>query len=302
MNVTPFRMNVTLYPFSQNLSKKRTFTSLDDICDEVSQTPENEKPICLLVNEQGITFLLKFGIHARRKFTHREAKVLNELKDFPHVEVLLWWSDTSDTILLIKEYYTGFTSQINTFRQLLQLGSDLQVRTTLFQVLFTLLHVRKKFPGFKHNDLKTDNIIVTQPDSKHSYSLVHEGTRRVWHTCGNTKLIDFESAHAPSFGKQDESELSEEYGITTSESAVFDIHLLFFDCMLNSTGNIRECLFAFATTFIPKQFFNRNELTEKLRLKPKHQTEQQISIESMLCHPYFAHLRGESHESVNYEI
>lgn len=297
-------MQLTLLPFNQKSSKHLSITCIDDIsAGAIEACKDEKKPLCVVVDERGYTFMLKFGIGKRRKFARKEIKVLTHIKSFSHVEKLLWSCETETTTLLLKEYYFGLRPNIQTFKQLVQCGSDGEIRASLFQILFTLIHIRKSIPGFKHNDLKTDNIIVTEPGFKQSYALVHDGLRRVWQTTGcNTKIIDFESAHSYLFGKQDEEELCDDFGITEIDSEVFDVHLLLRDALTNCKRlSIYEPLRLFATSFIPEKFFNTANLTKQLRLKPQDQ-RLDLSIPAMLCHPYFAHLRGDAHESVSYEI
>ena len=297
-------MKLTLLPFNQHACKKINILTLDDITTHVLEMcKDTSKPLCTLLDEGGRATMMKFGQEKRRAFVEKECKILSLLTNFPHIEKLLWTADRADTKFMLIEFYLPLRTNISTFKQLVQGGSDSEIRCALFQLLFTLIHLRQMFPDFRHNDLKSDNVLVTDCTHHHSYALSVEGERKTFRTSGcSVKLIDFESAHFSSLGPQSENETSVEFGISARPCEIFDIHLLLYDALLNCNPNAKESLYMFATAFIPKHFFHSKHLTVKCRLKHDDQLPYCGVLKAMVCHPYFAHLRGKSHEVVAYEI
>jgi serine/threonine protein kinase len=65
-----------------------------------------------------------------------------------------------------------------------------EFKAIIFQVVYVLLHLQKALPGFTHNDLHTDNVLVVKHASEQSFSF-----RNVKFRCKySIRLIDFGQA------------------------------------------------------------------------------------------------------------
>lgn len=105
-------------------------------------------------------------------------------------------------------------------------ANDVRARALLFQVLFTLACLHIVFPGFRHNDLSTNNVLVKR--ARH---------RCVKYTYRNTTyfvrcpyvaaLADFDFTHVPGHAVlSNERVLGGKYGITGDPNPSYDTHLL----------------------------------------------------------------------------
>jgi serine/threonine protein kinase len=101
-------------------------------------------------------------------------------------------------------------------------------RQALFQVIFTLACLQQLFPGFRHNDLKADNVLLVPATGTRSYTLLgrHFVMRdpRV-----DVKIIDFGCSHAniPSLSNALVVEGAyTDHGIGPNPCAMYDVHLL----------------------------------------------------------------------------
>lgn len=116
-------------------------------------------------------------------------------------------------------------------------ATDATVRVLLFQVIFTLACLQRVFPGFRHNDLSTNNVLVKRlrkPQHRGAQYCVGELTFAV--RCPySAALADFDFTHVPGHDVlTNERVLSGKYGITDGPNPSYDTHLL-----LNT---VRRCL------------------------------------------------------------
>ena len=65
------------------------------------------------------------------------------------------WADSGDLLALMRK-------RLVTWKEL---------KVYIFQILFTLAKIQEKYPGFKHNDLKANNILLSNDYSNASYRL-----------------------------------------------------------------------------------------------------------------------------------
>ena len=103
----------------------------------------------------------------------------------------------------------------------------------LFQIIFTLVIIYEKYPNFRHNDLKVDNILVTNtefsPDSLQHYLYYIDGRYYSIPNIGfQIKLWDFDLSCIK--GEVDNYKVQgmSEYGIRDTKNQYYDIH-----CFLN---------------------------------------------------------------------
>ena len=136
--------------------------------------------------------------------------------------------------VLISEWATGgdlkrfILNNIKTWSQSSQY--ELIWCNMFFQLIFTLSIILEKYPNFRHNDLKVDNILVTITDKKYVgnylyfidnkyYSLPNIGFQ--------IKLWDFDLSCIK--GKIDNYKVNnmEEFGIRDTKNQYYDLHCFF---------------------------------------------------------------------------
>ena len=167
-----------------------------------------------------------------------------------------------------------------------RVANDDMVRDLIFQVVYTLACLQRLVPGFRHNDLSSNNVLVRRrksgPGSCHA-SYDFEGTVYVTHTPYFAALSDFDFTHA-----RGQPELSNErvlrgtYGIGAEDNASYDTHLYLRSLrsgLMKSPRRFRETLrFLHALPFTPG------------RLRPERESPDLVP-RRLLRHPYFAPLR-----------
>ena len=105
-------------------------------------------------------------------------------------------------------------------------ATDAALRGMLFQVVYTLACLQKLFPGFRHNDLSTNNVLVRRcPCTPVRYAY---GTARfVVHLGFTAALADFDFTHVSGHDVlSNERVLSGKYRIHADHNPCYDTHLL----------------------------------------------------------------------------
>lgn len=332
---------IQVLPYDSYLSKEylsakkgNCVKSLEELIVELRRSNGNpDKPVRILKEENGQVLMAKFGLGDDLQ---RQPCVEDELENYrllsklslPHVASFVWGGKTLETGLLLPtvvtciEFIFPFFLQINsnifTLRQLAEKGSTILWKQALFQTIFTLAQLQQHFPGFRHNDFKADNILVTnsQKDSVCYSAQYFNNRRRVW-SFDNlkvwAKVIDFELACTPSSNIKSRAVLTEnggnlehEYGLSKNRCDYFDIHLLSFDVLTSSRNNpqVYDEFKQFITQYIPERYFLLENLTSQCRLKiedQKNHSKKHILLE-MLANPYFHLFRDYSDSEADFSI
>jgi len=104
----------------------------------------------------------------------------------------------------------------------------------LFQLYYTLACIQYHHPGFKHNDLKSDNILVFKPkttksNSYHEYKIYG----KVFYlpaACMQLKIMDFDFTATNAIRNlKTEDTIFVKLGLSTSPNPVYDIHFFLND-------------------------------------------------------------------------
>jgi serine/threonine protein kinase len=174
---------------------------------------------------------------------------------------------------------------------------DLWFREILFQVIYTIKCLQDAFYGFRHNDLKCDNVLLHVCTGEH----VCFYKEKKWKlTSGiQTVLIDFEVASSTEFSNRSlKSKMCPEYGLSSDRCDIFDIHLLFAELRMSAPfKSWGPSFLMFCNDFFDKDMFSPQMCTSQLRLtlesQKKCMTERFYDnfILRLLCHEYFGHLR-----------
>lgn len=202
---------------------------------------------------------------------------------------------------------------------------DEDFRALLFQIVYTIAALQATFPGFRHNDLKTDNIALTAWDGgDHTYEL-YDSNRKLSFTLPKQKLlckiIDMGLAHAPgspfirnkhvetAIGKQGRSQFFE-FGVVPVICPVYDLHFLFSLILTHlayhehKTAKLAEPLKRLVNDCFPTWMFGEPYQNEHFRLTYEGQLLVQERMHEvrtpvqMLQHSYFDVFRTESNEDL----
>jgi len=206
-----------------------------------------------------------------------------------------------------------FNNEIRTFRNYFQSleCNDFEFRSCVFQILISLRFLQKKLPGFRHNDLKSDNILCKNGNALTKMHIILENKKVRYFsvpTSVQTVIIDFENAWwigktSLPYEKQFKDDLQLKFGIYEKECAAFDIHLLFIDIIKSSSKNdlFIQDFKIFVHDFLKPLYFDPLCLTSECRLKEEYQTNFIKNIDALLLHPYFYSFRcNESLQSIEF--
>jgi hypothetical protein len=109
--------------------------------------------------------------------------------------------------------------------------SDATARGLLFQVVYTLACLHQVFPGFRHNDLSTNNVLVKKARHPRARYTVRADDGRCIAFCVacpfSAALADFDFTHVPGHDILcNERVLSGKFGITADPNPSYDTYLL----------------------------------------------------------------------------
>lgn len=294
------------------LDSGKDIQDLKTFFEAVWKTPgDPDKPLRILRNGSGGKVVAKFALTSQRRYKAMKDEWHNlQQCQGLHVIEYLWGGMYDGHIMIVMEYTEPFLA-FSTVRDLCA-ASDLDFRNAIFKILFTITLFQQKFPGFRHNDLKADNVLVTTGPAR-SYAFTANGLRRTFFTPAgiDVKIIDFElatSIDALSSTTVSEGSLSmrTDFGISDKRCDVYDIHLLAYDCLRTMTPTV-QAFQKFVYAFIPSTFFDPVNLTGQFRLRFEDQDKLQgilgpNILTKMMCHPYFFHLRGDKDATTEIEI
>lgn len=342
-------------------SPRRVVHSIAELIAELRNSPgDRDKPVRLLHDESsGVNLVVKFGLgdeEDRQVCVSHELRALRLLAvvPTPHVVRCPWGGTAMETlpnagfarlqrpltlpsVACCTEFVAPLRGKTHTLRELAATCSDGEWRVATLQVLFTLFALQCVHPGFRHNDCKADNVLVTDPPSEFAgargVTYAVDGrrsttlppamrTRRVWRlSCVPlwVKMIDFElcstpadaGLRSPTVAASDAARdsMAMDYGLSLQRCDVFDVHLLAFDVLQAGKGNpvLRDVFGAFIHAFLPAAWFDVLTLTRQYRLSLADQALLQERLGPhvllhMLAHPYFHHLRESGEVAADFEV
>jgi serine/threonine protein kinase len=140
-------------------------------------------------------------------------------------------------------------------------------KVIVFQIIFTLAVIQKKYPGFRHNDLKANNILVEitkRPKTPQYYEYQYEDKRFQVPDIGiQTRLWDFDFSCIPGVIENQKVDASwtNKINVKPEPNRYYDVHY-FFCTLLGFFPDLEEV--------IPYelQHFYSKVLPEKFRTEP----------------------------------
>lgn len=105
--------------------------------------------------------------------------------------------------------------------------TDAVVRALLFQVIWTLACLQAVFPGFRHNDLSTNNVLVKKARHPRALYTAASGDCFCVACPYMAALSDFDFTHVPGHDiLSNERVLGGKYGISADPNPSYDTHVL----------------------------------------------------------------------------
>jgi serine/threonine protein kinase len=218
----------------------------------------------------------------------------NKKEYYDNVSVLISeWANKGDLLDYIRKNYKAM--------------SETDWRVLIFQIVSTLASIHIRFPGFRHNDFKANNILLNTVGKKvKAFKYNINGDQYEVPNIGiQIKLWDFDFACIP--GLVDNAKVNAEWtdliNVCPEQNRYYDIH--YFFNTLRSNGFFPELLQApeipdslkeFIYRVVPKRLAEGKEATRNGRLLKK--IEHVLPEALIRSDPYFAPFRGTS-RSVN---
>ena len=139
---------------------------------------------------------------------------------YQNVSILISeWANSGDLLYYIRKNYKNFKTK--------------HWRSIFFQLLSVLAIIQSKYPSFRHNDLKMNNLLVNEiaispKDNKYFYKI----NNQVYHVPNigfQIKLWDFDFACIPGVvdNSKVEAEWTDEINIKPVKNRYYDIHYFF---------------------------------------------------------------------------
>ena len=103
--------------------------------------------------------------------------------------------------------------------------TDTTLCALIFHVLYTLAALQHKYPGFRHNDLSTNNVLVKKTQHAAMYTLLGTTPSKTFYTSSPilVALADYDFTHIPSILSNERIE-SGHYKIDAKANPSYDAH------------------------------------------------------------------------------
>jgi serine/threonine protein kinase len=183
---------------------------------------------------------------------------------YQNVSVLISeWANGGDLLDYIRKNYKSFKIR--------------HWRTIFFQFLSVLAIIQAKYPGFRHNDLKANNLLVNLIDhSDKKYKYYINGQSYIVPNIGfQIKLWDFDFACIPGIvnNSKVEADWTSKINITPTQNRYYDVHYFFNTLTRKGFFNefwtepeIPEKVREFVRRIVPEKYVSGKYTSEKGRI------------------------------------
>jgi hypothetical protein len=185
-----------------------------------NQTPHIVLPFCTFnTNIKTFIHLPKNNIVNNKKYD-QFVKRHKKKEYYDNVSVLISeWANGGDLLDYIRKYHTDFELK--------------HWRVLFFQVLSVLAVIQEKYPSFRHNDLKANNLLIQKIESRNKNNKfkykINGATYIVPNIGFQLKLWDFDFACIPNI--VDNSKVSAEWtdriNVKPEQNRYYDVHYFF---------------------------------------------------------------------------
>lgn len=221
-----------------------------------------------------------------------------------YVSVLISeWANGGDLLDYIRKNYTEMTLR--------------KWIVIIFQILFTLTLIHRKYPAFRHNDMKANNILVqnTEADAQAT-----SGSSAIPYYCYNIdnvkfvipnidlqiKIWDFDFACIDGLIENNKvnSDWTKKMNITKKENKYYDMHY-FFNTLISERffpqfykGGAPQEIVDFVHRIIPEKYRNGGKyVNEKSRIQVDHEYTNPYKV--IMNDPLFSKYRYPSRSTAN---
>jgi len=229
-----------------------------------NQTPHIILPIATFSTNIKPFISLKDNIISNKRYDEFVEKFKNN-DYYESVSVLLSeWANNGDLLDFLRKNYTSLKL--------------IQWKVIFFQILSVLAVIHSKYPDFRHNDMKANNILVHKIEchrnNKYKYKI--NGQKYIIPNVGlQIKLWDFDFSCIPSLVRNSkvEAKWTDKINIKPEKNQYYDIHYFLNtlikkgflpDIMTNS--NIPKEIPEFINSVIPSHLIKGGDVTERGRL------------------------------------
>lgn len=154
------------------------------------------------------------------------------------------------------------------------------MRQALFGVVYTLALLQKTYPGFRHNDLSTNNVLIKRLPRPISIGYSIDGMKFVVSTPIVVALSDYDFTHVPGHKTlQNERVVSGKYKVTGCRNDTYDTHFFFKTVLRQQPKKLTDTM-AFLSS-LPFQKEDRLDRVVVPGMEPR----------TLLRHSYFQPLR-----------
>jgi len=175
-----------------------------------------------------------------------------------------------------------------------------------FQIISTLAIIQSKYPAFRHNDLKANNILITKTNNNKTtqrYRIKNGSSQDKYIVPSNgyqLKIWDFDFACIPDIVNNKKVSISNKWSrginIAPVQNRYYDIHYFFntfirkgfFPDILTS-DNIDQSVKKFILSIVPQKYQTGEYVAKGGRIL--HNIEYQIPAEILKHNPFFAEFR-----------
>ena len=229
-----------------------------------SETPHIVLPIATFnTSIKPFLSLAKSNLVESKKFDQFLEKYQNG-EYYQNVSVLISeWANGGDLLDYLRKHYKSFKIR--------------HWRTIFYQFLSVLAIVQAKYPSFRHNDMKANNLLINLIDmSKKKYKYIINGQSYIVPNIGfQIKLWDFDFACIPKLvnNSKVDAEWTNKINITPHQNRYYDIHYFFntlsrkgFFPEFWTEPEIPEKVKEFVNRVIPEKYKSGKLVSEKGRI------------------------------------
>lgn len=195
------------------------------------------------------------------------------------------------------DYLVLERAETNLWHFLQENPCERDLKSIMFQVIFTMAVWQRTIPNFRHNDLKTDNVLLFKRPRKEGTTFTLNGL--YWRIPSNVPLVkiaDFDYANAPDVMRNPKvgTKWALNFGCANRGCKIYDLHLF-----LNSIYTHREILPRTVKKWIEKQLpsATRGSSTKVVKFSrlrnPTHWERIINTPENLLQSPFFDEFRTE---------
>jgi hypothetical protein len=233
-----------------------------------NQTPHIVLPITTFYTSiKTFTCLDKDDIVSNKKY-EQFIKRYKKGDYYPNVSILISeWANAGDLLDYLKKNYDKFGLR--------------EWRVIIFQILSVLAIIQNKYPSFRHNDMKANNILLhkiskTPSEKSNKYRYKINGQKYVVPNIGyQIKLWDFDFACIPGFIENTKvsAEWTDKINIKPIKNRYYDIHY-FFNTLTRKgffpefweDDNVHPKIREFVLRIIPENYRNGDKVSDRGRL------------------------------------